>query len=194
MSHNGLLLIDVDGPLNPYAAKPHRRPPGYETFRRTPGGSWLSGRQARKRKGLRVWLNPAHGRALLDLAADTGLQLIWCTTWLHEANTRIGPAIGLPELPVIEFPHQDLEPDGAGGHHWRRDGSWKWAAASRFAAGRPLAWLDDEHGASHYLRPRTSFDHDRADTPTLLCHCDPRTGLLDSHLDQIRAWAASMSG
>lgn len=27
------LLVDVDGPLNPYAAKPSQRPDGYETHR-----------------------------------------------------------------------------------------------------------------------------------------------------------------
>jgi hypothetical protein len=26
-----MLLVDVDGPLNPYAAKPHRRPAGCTT-------------------------------------------------------------------------------------------------------------------------------------------------------------------
>lgn len=29
-------FLDVDGPLNPYAAKLHRRPPGYATHRMKP--------------------------------------------------------------------------------------------------------------------------------------------------------------
>ncbi len=33
MMNRPLLLIDVDGPLNPYAAPPHRRPDGYQTHR-----------------------------------------------------------------------------------------------------------------------------------------------------------------
>ncbi|MDQ0932254.1 hypothetical protein QFZ49_002184 [Streptomyces turgidiscabies] len=28
-----LLFLDVDGPLNPYAAKPEKRPDGYTTLR-----------------------------------------------------------------------------------------------------------------------------------------------------------------
>lgn len=28
-----LLFLDVDGPLNPYAAKPEKRPEGYTTLR-----------------------------------------------------------------------------------------------------------------------------------------------------------------
>lgn len=36
-----LLYLDVDGPLNPYAAKPERRPEGYTTHRMKPEG-WLA--------------------------------------------------------------------------------------------------------------------------------------------------------
>lgn len=193
MNHKGLLLIDVDGPLNPFAAQPHRRPPGFETFRYTSGGGWLSGRQARKRKGMRVWLNPTHGSALLDLAADTGLQLVWCTTWQHEANTHIGPAVGLPQLPVIEFPEEDLLSYGTGVQSWRRDGNWKWAAVARYAAGRPLAWLDDDHDDPAFGAARADFDKQRLATPTLLSHVDPRTGIQSDHLDRIRAWTSALS-
>lgn len=48
-----ILYLDVDGPLNPYAAKPHRRPEGYSTHRMLPD-SW---RARGYRKPLRVWLN-----------------------------------------------------------------------------------------------------------------------------------------
>jgi HAD domain in Swiss Army Knife RNA repair proteins len=187
MAH-GLLLLDVDGPLNPYAAKPHARPPGYETFRLTPSGEWHTGREARRRGGVRVWLNPGHGALLRGLAAECGLELAWATTWLHEANTRIGPAIGLPELPVIEFPDADLDDQ----HGWRGDGAWKWPAVARFAAGRPLAWLDDEHGTERFRRARSAFDRARAGAPTLLCHVDPRQGLRPEHLAAVRTWADTL--
>ena len=109
----GLLLLDVDGPLNPYAAKSTRRPDGYVTYRRTPSGGWHTGRNARRFKGLRVWLNPEHGAQLLALAEETGLELAWATTWQHEANDRIGPVLGLPALPVVEFPDYDRGWNGA---------------------------------------------------------------------------------
>ncbi|WP_156051330.1 hypothetical protein [Allokutzneria albata] len=130
----GFLLLDVDGPLNPYAAKPSRRPDGYATFRLTDDGRWLRGREGRRRKGIRVWLNPGHGTALLRVAAEADLALVWATTWEDEANTRIGPEIGLPPLPVITFPDRDPVTG------WRRDGRWKWAlgppCACRGPAGR----------------------------------------------------------
>ncbi|TDV51031.1 HAD domain-containing protein [Actinophytocola oryzae] len=175
----GLLLLDVDGPLNPYAANKTRRPPGYTTYRRTATG-WHTGRDARRFRGMRVWLNPCHGAQLLALAEETGLTLVWATTWQHEANDRIGPAVGLPRLPVVEFP--GLTTSG-----W--DEEWKWPAVADYAAGRPLAWLDDEHdrtGAEEFTRRR-------AGAPTLLCHVDPRQGLGPAHLAQVRDWAGSLA-
>jgi len=170
----GLLLLDVDGPLNPYAAKRTRRRAGYATYRRTRSGGWHTGRDARRFRGLRVWLNPAHGAQLLALAEDTGLELAWATTWQHEANERIGPAIGLPALPVVGFPDYDH--------------GWKWRGVAEYAAGRPLAWFDDEHdehaGAAEFTRLR-------AGTPTLLCHVDPGQGLGTAHLAAVRAWATA---
>ena len=83
-----LLLLDVDGPLNPWAAKPTQRPAGYSTHRYTRPGA------QRWDKPLRVWLHPGHGPMLLTLADR--FELVWCTTWGAEANTWIGPRIGLP--------------------------------------------------------------------------------------------------
>jgi hypothetical protein len=176
----GLLLLDVDGPLNPYAANRYRRPPGYTTYRRTATG-WHTGRDARRYKGLRVWLHPGHGARLLALAEETSLELVWATSWEHEANERIGPAIGLPQLPVIEFPGNDPT------HGW--DETWKWRTVASYAAGRPLAWLDDEH----HRAGAEEFADQRAGTPTLLCHVDPRQGLGSTHLAQVRTWAGSLA-
>jgi hypothetical protein len=86
---------------------------------------------------------------------------------MHEANTHVGPAIGLPELPVIEFSPDDLN----------RGGSWKWAAVAEYADGRPLAWLDDDHSSPLFRGGRETFDEARAGMPTLLCHVDPAHGL-----------------
>lgn len=81
------LFLDVDGPLNPYAAQPERRPEGYTTIR-VP---------LRSRRPPRVWLNPAHGRELPSL----GYELCWATTWMAEANRWIAPlAVGRGALPA----------------------------------------------------------------------------------------------
>ncbi|MEU4744482.1 HAD domain-containing protein [Actinosynnema sp. NPDC023658] len=187
MSTRGLLLLDVDGPLNPYAAKPHRRPEGYRTFRLTRRDTWHSDPDARGSKGLRVWLNPDHGALLRALAVDTGLELVWATTWMHLANELVAPAVGLPALPVIEFPAADFDRDAG----WSPGGPWKWRAVAEFAGGRPLAWLDDEHDEAG-KESRGWFDRVRAEVPTCLCHVDPRRGLRPEHLDGIRTWAATV--
>ncbi|GAA3854395.1 hypothetical protein GCM10022243_19900 [Saccharothrix violaceirubra] len=183
----GLLLLDVDGPLNPYAARRHRRPAGFTTHRLTSTGHWYTGREARRHKGLRVWLNPDHGALLRALAERADLEPVWATTWAHQANTRIAPVIGLPELPVIEFSERDLDPL----HGWRDGGSWKWSAVARYAGDRPLAWLDDELD-DRYPRARARFEAARAATPTLLCDVDPRVGLREEHAEQVEKWAAGL--
>ncbi|HEY4019773.1 MAG TPA: HAD domain-containing protein [Pseudonocardiaceae bacterium] len=194
MAEQALLLLDVDGVLNPYAAKPTARPLGYRTYRHTPDGGWYSGSNVRRHRGLRIWLHPAHGARLRELAAKANLELAWATTWMHDANTYVGPAIGLRDLPVIEFPATDLAPVPPGWFRWTENGGWKWPAVAAYAAGRPLAWLDDEHDASGFPAARAEFDRNREGIPTLLCHVDPRKGLLPEHLHRVADWAADLHG
>lgn len=162
-----LLLLDVDGVLNPCDAKPTRRPQGYQTHRIS-----VTGQRGR---ALRVWLNPEHGPMLLAFAQQHGVELAWATTWEHHANVHIGPAIGLPQLPVIEW--------GFTAHHWKFD------AVLTYAAGRPLAWLDDDFRASP--NDRAWFEGHRGPTPTLLHHIDPAIGLRPDDLTTVASWLRS---
>lgn len=168
-----LLLIDVDGPLNPYTANPNRRPEGYQTHRMRPSG-W----QQPWQKPLRVWLNPAHGPALQALPFD----LVWCTTWAAEANEWIAPHLGLPSLPVVPW---DVD-SAPGPRHAQPGGTfWKTQYVVTWAQGRPFAWVDDDFD-----------DVDRAfvakhhEGPALLHHVSPRLGLLPADFDVLAAWAA----
>lgn len=170
-----LLLIDVDGPLNPYAAKPHRRPDGYQTHRMRPTG-WEQPWQ----KPLRVWLNPTHGAALQALP----FELVWCTTWAHEANEWIGPHIGLPELPVIEWSVHAPGPRHANPHGT----FWKTEHVVRWAAGRPFAWIDDDFDDTD--RAYVAKHHDG---PALLHWISPRDGLLERDFKALEQWARSLT-
>src|SRR5690349_9172578 len=79
------LLLDVDGPLNPYRAK--MIPPGYALHD--------------IHEGEKTWtllLSQQHGVELNALA--TSYELVWATTWEHGANRLIAPRLGLPDLPV----------------------------------------------------------------------------------------------
>lgn len=108
-----------------------------------------------------MWLNPEHGVELNRL----GAQLVWATTREHKANTMIGPAIGLPNLPVITFGAEQAS------------SSWKYAAVDRYAAGRPLAWLDDDFDL--FPTARDGF-------------LDPRTGITREHLTAVEKWIDSL--
>ncbi|GGP55663.1 HAD domain-containing protein [Streptomyces abikoensis] len=167
-----LLFLDVDGPLNPYAAKPHRRPDGYQTHRMRPTG-WKA---HERRKPLRVWLNPTHGPALLALPFD----LVWATTWGAEANEWIGPCLGLPELPVIEW-HANSQRSREG----TPDGTfWKTHQIVEYAAGRPFAWIDDD------IHPHDmQYVAKHHDGPALLHWISPQQGLLPHDLDTLAVWS-----
>ena len=172
MTQGPLLLLDIDGPLNPWAAG--ERPVGFVEHR------FRLSRFGRKR--LRVWLNPGHGAELRGLAERTGVELVWATTWQHRANLWVGPAIGLPELPVIEFagPHSDAL------------SNWKFPAVARYAYGRPLAWLDDDF--SLFPEARDAFLKRRAagGVATELVSVDPKVGMTGEDLAAVERWAAGI--
>lgn len=163
MAEKPILFLDVDGPLNPYMAKPERRPEGYKTIRARPAGTlWENERHA----PLRVWLNESHGPELLKLP----YELVWATTWEREANVWIGPHIGLPELPVVEF-------TGSGRSTKLH---WKTKQLIAYAAGRPFVWVDDEcRREDHVYVTKTYGEHGK------ILRVSPYTGLTDHHFDQL---------
>lgn len=93
-----LLFLDVDGPLIPF------------------GGTGYAVGDAEGHP-LLARLDPAHGPRLLALPCD----LVWATTWGDEANEVIAPRIGLPRLPVADWP-EPSEDEG-------RDGLARWLDA-----------------------------------------------------------------
>ena len=179
MTDRPLLLLDVDGPLNPFRARLLRHR-GYVS-RRVHPANWSSRQKPgsrRLRRGLRIRLHPGHGAQLLTLP----YELAWATAWMHEANEMIGPAIGLPaDLPVIEF--TDLlfteDPDGL---------CWKTRRVVEWADGRSFVWVDDlitdldvRHVAEHHAG--------RA----LLLRIDPRRGLGEREFAELERWARDVS-
>ncbi|MFJ2022170.1 HAD domain-containing protein [Streptomyces nodosus] len=114
-----LLFLDVDGPLLPFGDGPQRDLAG------TASNSHLAR------------LDPQIGPRLAALPCD----LVWATTWEGEANIELAPQLGLPQLPVVNWP----EPSAA---HEREDQwfrlHWKTRTLVAWADGRPFAWVDDE--------------------------------------------------
>lgn len=171
-----LLLLDVDGVLNPEPGSNGRRPDGYETHRFNPMTSdgvtdWVT----RFRKPLRVWLNPQHGWELIKLTEF--YELVWCTTWEHEANEWISPHLGLPELPFIPFVSMLPPKPPAPGLHW------KTSVVIEYANGRPFVWVDDEIGQRDHW-----YIGQHHPGKYSLMKIESRIGLVQENFDELKGW------
>ena len=108
-----LLLLDVDGVLNPYPDCP----PGFVEYA-------LFGDDDEP-----VRLAAFHGEWLQEL--DYRFTLVWATAWGCEANRLLCAVYHLPELPVIAFPDVPFDPAA------------KVPAIDSFVGDLPVAWVDD---------------------------------------------------
>lgn len=162
-----LLLLDVDGPINPFDGR-KKLPAHFRKHRASPDGVTYD-----------VYLDHGMGARLLAFAEKHDVELAWATTWEHHANEWIGPHIGLPPLRVVEFNFSGY--------------SWKFGGVCAFAKGRPLAWLDDDF---HEFVPQREkyFDNARKDIPSLLHHVDPCIGITDTDLDVVGQWFENLKG
>jgi hypothetical protein len=145
-----LLLLDIDGVLNPLGV---RNAPGFV---------------ACDLGGMRVLLNPDHGRWLRSLAA--AFDLTWATSWERDADL-IAERIGLPVgLPYVAFNGQE-------------DWTIKLPDVMRYVGDRSMAWVDD------VLDIETRAWAASRSAPTLLVETDRRVGLTSDHVDRLRAFA-----
>ncbi|GAA1215991.1 hypothetical protein GCM10009665_02240 [Kitasatospora nipponensis] len=162
-----LLYLDVDGPLNPYAAPLFEQPLDGFTVIEVP---YEPG-------PLRVWLDPRHGARLLALE----YELCWGTSWMAKANEWIAPVLGLPELPYVDF-SQVLFQERPDGVHW------KTPILVEHAAGRPFAWVDDELGPED--EAFVAAHHPGA---ALLHYVSPLKGLRDEDFAVLAAFATTLT-
>lgn len=183
-----VILLDIDGVLNPFL---RCRPPfcrchrHWRRFRTHPDG-YLS----------KIVLNPAHGRLLRALAAETDSELVWSTMWQEHANDWVGPRLGLPALPCVPIPPlpSPLPVPRPGSQPSTTLGAWKARHVAAWAktAGRPFVWFDDEIDVTEHLSRHAGA---RPFGPHLVVQVDGRTGLTDDHLNLARIWlTATVNG
>ncbi|MEV6769659.1 HAD domain-containing protein [Nocardia sp. NPDC051030] len=157
-----LVFLDVDGPLIPFGGAVGQRA----------GSPLRDGRDGSNPLAAR--LNPTMGPLLSTLQCE----LVWATTWTHDANRYISPILGLPDLTVIEWPDsQDDRIDAWFGLHWKTRTLVEWAE------GRSFIWIDDEIGDGD--EEWVSAHHGGR---ALLHRVDPREGLQLSDFDIFTAW------
>ena len=163
------VFLDVDGPLIPFRARPVNERHGSGGASTVPHGE--HGNPLLDR------LDPEDGRQLLAL----NCLLVWATSWMDEANEVVAPRLGLPELPLVQWP--DADHQTASGLHW------KTASLVAWAAGRPFVWLDDE--ITEADRRWVAAHHP---VPALLHRVDPYVGLTPADFTQVRRWLGGYAG
>jgi hypothetical protein len=165
------LLLDIDGVFNPEFW-------GRVGWRKLRRDGWirLKIRVTWSEVPLLVYLHPSHGAMVLEVARDTGAELAWGSAWREWAETHIGPAIGLPPIPVLLGPGSPEDGESFG--------SWKARGLIPRLDGRPFVWLDDDPDVAVVAAELASQPH-------LVITVDPLTGLTSEHLAQARAWLSS---
>lgn len=188
------LFLDVDGPVNPYrliTRKGHLEPKarkGEERYSYTKHHLYPKDWDG----GLPVLLSKQMG-ADLDSLQDS-FDLVWATTWEHEANELLSPLLGLPDdLPVIEWDltHPSLQ------NHLPDRGSWKtpllvdWLEAR---PSRPWVFVDDElfRKDRDYVRAHLT-DTAEGSHPWWMLRIDPLHGLRRNDVEDLRQWARRLT-
>ncbi|WP_043673157.1 HAD domain-containing protein [Streptomyces xylophagus] len=158
-----LLFLDVDGTLIPFGAS--RSYPVYAPRFAPPTVA---------APPLLTRIDPSLGPRLTALRCE----LVWATTWMDDANTCVAPWLGLPQLPLVDWP-DPAEGGLGGGLHWKTRPLVAWAA------GRAFVWVDDEIGDAD--RDWVAAHHpERA----LLQRVDHRYGVTGADFDAMEAWLA----
>jgi len=153
-----ILFLDVDGPLLPFGGNAQLGPRDSST------GTHLAR------------LDPTVGPRLTALACE----LVWATAWEDDANTEIAPRIGLPQLPVVNWPdscdEHEREDEWLGLH-------WKTRHLVDWAAGRPFVWVDDE-----ITDDDTTWATANHPTRVLLHRVESSRGLIDEDFTILDHW------
>jgi hypothetical protein len=102
-------------------------------------------------------------------------EMVWATGWEDRANDYLLLLLGLPPLPVLRFGQSAR----FGSAHWKLE------PIGAYAAGRPLAWIDDSLDESCFEWARGRPE------PTLLVQTASDVGLIDAQVDTLLEWARS---
>ncbi|HEX2084161.1 MAG TPA: hypothetical protein VHF89_00635 [Solirubrobacteraceae bacterium] len=163
MQEKPVLYVDVDGVISLWGFDPNNRPPGAFTVV----------------DGIPHFLSEEAGAHLLDLSG--AFALVWCTGWEEKANEHLLSPLALPNpLPYLSF-------DAHRGPGHTTPGHWKLGAIDEHAGDRPVAWVDDalNDACREWARSRPA--------PTLLLPTDPAVGLVATHAERLREFAAAVA-
>lgn len=158
-----LLMVDIDGVISLFGGVTRERL----------GGSVEGSFHAIE--GIPHFLSATAAAHLLAL--EPSFELVWASGWEERAGEHLPHLLGLPKsLPFLRFSRAV----GRANAHWKLD------AIGAYAAGRPLAWIDDAFNpACHEWAAARS-------APTLLVQTDPEVGLTTVETRQLEGWARAL--
>jgi hypothetical protein len=113
-----LLLLDIDGVLNPWAAT--TLPEGFAKYVLFPADEEPHRFAAH------------HGEWIRELARS--FDVVWASAWGSVANRLLAPILGLPEFPWVPFPPTPFPP------------VTKVPSIAEYVDERAVAWVDDGDG------------------------------------------------
>ncbi|MFJ5936054.1 HAD domain-containing protein [Streptomyces sp. NPDC093071] len=166
------LLLNIDGVLIPFPDEHGSTPATHTRHDVVP-----TGRSADA--PVTVWLNPDHGRLLMDIIRTGLVTPVWCTSWRQDAATLIGPLLGLTNLPYIDLPRPRITTSHPNGYLWKRDHVDDWLGDA------PVVWIDDDFTDLDHV---WAMERTAKGMPTLLVQPDPHQGLQPEHLADLTTW------
>jgi len=166
-----VLFLDVDGVISIFGfPQGFGLAPGDASFDDRPPGAFHS------INGVLHYISSGCGRYLEQLAGR--FELVWATGWEETANDYLPHLLGLPDpLPCLTFDGR-LRPGAA---HWTIE------AIEEYAAGRPLAWIDDNLDDSCYRWAR------ERGSATLIIETVRHEGMREQHVERLLDWAESLN-
>jgi len=145
-----LLLVDVDGTLNPSKTC-------YSSL------SWAE----YVLDGKTVSLCMEHGSWLDSL--DDKFEAVWCTAWEEKANEFIGSTLMLPEWDYVRM----LSPGGGPRLNSEFMPTPKLIEVIDYVGDRPFVWVDDRFNTDAHAW----VDMRNLEIPSLLIEVDPEVGM-----------------
>ncbi len=157
-----LLMVDIDGVISLFGASS-------EGARGSVDGSFHS------IEGIPHFLSVTAAAHLLELSEE--FELVWASGWEEKANEHLPHLLGMPKgMPFLRFERAV----GRSNAHWKLD------AIGTYAAGRPLAWIDDAFNPACH-----AWASERV-SPTLLVQTNPQVGLTEAEALRLVAWAREL--
>ena len=170
-----LLMIDIDGVISLFRAGPESSgaPQRIERSFEQIEGTFHS------IDGMPHFLSSTAAAHLLALSPL--FELVWASGWEEKADEHLPHLLGLPAaLPFLRFPQAAPGTQYTHGH-------WKLESIGEYAAGRPLAWIDD------MLSPACHEWAAARAEPTLLVQTVPEHGLTSREAQLLEDWAQALA-